>query len=85
MTHIQSGTAFPITIHNDKITFILNGVVKSIPDSEFKKIKYATKGISNIYNQKPENCDLSIGFYKLDFEKMKQINLFSNFSRKIYA
>lgn len=38
MVHKQSGIAFPIKTHSDKITFTLDGVEKTIPDSEFKKI-----------------------------------------------
>lgn len=53
MTHIQSGTVFPITVHNDKITFVLNGVTKTIPNSEFKKIKFPTKGIFQLSSSKP--------------------------------
>jgi hypothetical protein len=38
MTHLQSGLSLPINIYNDKITFMLNGIERKIPDSEYKKI-----------------------------------------------
>ncbi len=38
MTHLKSGSSIPITIHKNKITFILNGTERAIPDSEYKKI-----------------------------------------------
>lgn len=38
MTHTVTKKEFPITVHPDKITFVLYGVEKTIPDSEFKKV-----------------------------------------------
>lgn len=80
MTHMQSGKSFPIKVEPNKITFTLNGEEKTIPDSEFQKIP---KTVSFFRTFEFTDCQLSIGFYKVDLVKLKQTNLFSKYERAI--
>jgi hypothetical protein len=33
MTHLRGGVSIPITVSQDKITYNINGVLKTVPDS----------------------------------------------------
>ena len=74
--HKQSSKQFPIKINNTKVCFELKNILYEIPQVQADNIMNAIRTNSG-------QLDLSLGVYEIDLTAMKQVNLFSDYERKL--
>jgi hypothetical protein len=74
--HKQSTKQFPIKINNTKVCFELKNILYEIPQVQ-------ADNILNAIRTNTAQLDLSLGVYEIDLTAMKQVNLFSDYERKL--